>query len=187
MIVTPRRIPGVFELSADVHRDFRGFLVRTYEKEALALAKIGWGVVQESWSHTEKAGTLRGLHFQFPPHAEAKVITPVRGTMRWVVVDLRKGSPHFGQSDSVLLSAERHMSLAVESGFAHGCISESDDCDLIIKSDQQFGVAKGTGIRWDDPTLGIDWGLQGKSPKMSERDAAYENFEAFMRQYAAIG
>jgi dTDP-4-dehydrorhamnose 3,5-epimerase len=180
------RLKGAVEISFSPHTDFRGYLVRSYERDAFADLKIEIQWVQESLSHTNAANTLRGLHVQLPPHPEAKLITAIRGKMRWIIVDLRKGSSTFGAWESVTLSGELHNSLYVGSGFAHGCVSISDDCDLIIKSDQKFGASQQTGIVWNDPTLNIDWGIGDAVPVMSERDRSYPSFDAFVRTFGSL-
>ena len=186
MILRERKLKGVVEISLEPHVDFRGFLVRTYDCDILK----NWGIeqewVQESLSHTSKASTVRGLHIQLAPYKEAKLISVVRGKMRWVVVDLRKDSHTFGHWDSVILSADRFNSLFVENGFAHGCISLSDGCDLVIKADQKFVENSGTGIVWNDSALGIDWGIGDIHPIMSERDKNHPTFESFLKNYGSL-
>ncbi len=179
-------LDGVLELLSEPHRDFRGFLVRTYEEEVLAAQNISCHWVQESLSHTARAHTIRGLHVQLSPHTEAKLITPIRGVARWVVVDLRKGSATFAQWRSVLLASEHFKSLYVDRGFAHGCVSLTDECDLLIKSDQKFGASLNTGIIWNDPDLNIDWGIGNDRPALSERDRAYPSFQQFLENFGSI-
>ncbi len=183
MKIVPRRLDGTFDLLGTVHDDHRGFLLRTYERESLREHDLDWTIEQESLSHTAKANTLRGLHFQLPPCSEGKIITAIRGAMRWIVVDLRSDSPTFREYDTVVLSGSSPSALAVQPGFAHGCLSVSDDCDLIIKSNQKFGSSPGAGIHYADPVLAIDWGLGANVPIMSDRDRSYPSFEHFLRDH----
>ena len=183
MKIKERRLRGVFEIVSSPHVDFRGFLARTYEQEMLKALGVDWECVEESLSHTNLVRTVRGLHVQLPPFSEGKLISIIRGKMRWVVVDLRRGSETFGQWDSVLLCDTQYNALYVERGFAHGCLSLSDDCDLILKADQKFASDHGAGIIWNDATLGIDWELGNASPLISERDSNYPSFESFLKTY----
>jgi dTDP-4-dehydrorhamnose 3,5-epimerase len=186
MNVRETKLKGAFEIYFTAHEDFRGHLIRTYEREALADAKIEIQWVQESLSHTNNPNTVRGIHVQLPPRPEAKLITAIRGEMRWIVVDLRRGSSTFACWDSVILSGRLHNSLFVEQGFGHGCVSISGDCDLIIKSDQKFGASQQTGIVWSDPDLNIDWRLGEASPVISERDRLYPSFDTFLSKFGGL-
>ena len=186
MEITERKLKGVFEILRTPFIDNRGFLVRTVDCEAFEKAEINSKWVQESHSHTEKKYTLRGLHVSLPPFVEGKLITPIRGEMLWVAVDLRKNSETFGQWDSIVLSDSVYNSLYVQRGFAHGCMSLSDNCDLVIKSDNYFSEDHGTGIIWNDKELNIDWQIIDIIPFMSERDSQYQTFEEFRKSYGGI-
>jgi len=186
MKIEQGKFKGMFEITPIPHLDSRGFLMRMYDQETFNRAGIDRRWVQESWSHTQRSFTLRGLHVQLPPHTETKLISIVRGEMKWIVVDVRKGSDTFGQWDSVLLSSDQGNSLFVEAGFAHGCLSISDNCDLLIKSDTKFIEGKGTGIVWDDASLDINWGVGEMIPLMSERDRCYSDFESFRKEYGGL-
>jgi dTDP-4-dehydrorhamnose 3,5-epimerase len=186
MRLQERKLSGVYEITSTAHEDFRGFMVRKVDLDTLK----DWGLerhwVQESLSHTKKVHTVRGLHVQLPPYEEAKMISIVRGTSKWVVVDLRLDSDTFGQWDSVILSQELHNSLYVEQGFAHGCVSLSDGVDLLIHSDQRFTESHGTGIAWDDPDLGVDWGIGDAAVTISDRDGDYPSFNSFLENYRGL-
>ncbi|MEO1944173.1 MAG: dTDP-4-dehydrorhamnose 3,5-epimerase family protein [Candidatus Thioglobus sp.] len=186
MNIKQRKLKGFFEISSTALVDSRGFLARTYDQKEFDLKKIDRHWVQESLSHTDRRSTVRGLHVQFSPYTETKLISIYKGKMMWVVVDVRKDSSTFGQWDSVILSDEKHNSLFVESGFAHGCLSLSDNCDLIIKSDRAFIEGKGVGIKWNDPVIGIDWGLHDKLPIISDRDSNYLSFNDFVHNHGYI-
>ncbi len=186
MKLTEKKLKGVFEVSMVPFIDNRGFLVRTFDHEVFEKFKINSKWVQESFSHTKKKYTLRGLHVSLPPFGEGKLITCIRGEMLWVVVDLRKDSETFGQWDSLRLSDNSMKGLYVQCGFAHGCISLSDNCDLVIKSDNYFSKDHGAGIVWNDKELKIDWQVKDITPFMSERDSQYQTFEEFKRKYGAL-
>lgn len=181
--IRPTKLGDVFELEAPIRRDERGYLVRTHDCQTLARLGQDRRWVQESLSYTAKAYTIRGLHVQRPPHAEAKLITIVRGTMRWVVVDLRRESPTFGAWHAAELHGESHSGLLAGKGFAHGCVSLSDDCLVIVKSDRAFVERGGTGIVWNDTTLAIDWGIGGATPILSDRDRGYPSFADLCRSF----
>ena len=186
MNIQEMKLSGAFEITPTLHLDSRGFLARTYDQGIFNNTKIDRHWVQESWSHTEHKFTVRGLHVQFKPYTETKLVSIINGKMMWVIVDVRKGSGTFGKWDSVLLSSEERNSLFVEAGFAHGCLSLSDNCDLIIKSDCEFIEGKGTGILWNDPIIGINWGVMDKTHIISERDQSYQSFDKFVMKYSGI-
>ena len=186
MRLQERKLKGLYEITLTPHLDSRGFWMRTFDRDILKSAGIERDWVQDSQTHTAKAHTLRGLHVQLPPYQEGKLISLIRGKMKWVVVDLRRGTDTFGRWDSVILSDDLHNSLYVERGFAHGCISLSDNCDLVIKADQRFTESHGAGIAWNDPELGIDWGIGDAAPIMSERDKSYPSFEGFRKSHGGL-
>ena len=186
MKIQEMKLSGAFEITPTLHVDSRGFLARTYDQDTFKNEKIDRRWVQESWSHTENKFTVRGLHVQFSPYTETKLVSIINGKMMWVIVDVRKGSDTFGKWDSVLLSSEERNSLFVERGFAHGCLSLTDNCDLLLKSDCEFIEGKGTGILWNDPIIGINWGETHKTPIISERDQSYQSFDKFVMKYSGI-
>ena len=182
-----KKLDGVIEIIPEPHKDSRGFLVRCYDKKIFKGFGINTKWVQESHSHTYKKYTLRGLHVSLPPHLEAKLIRAIKGEVLWVVVDLRKDSPTFGKYHPIILSDKLKNLLYVKRGFAHGCISLTDNCDLIVKSDNYYSPKIGTGIKWDDPELDIDWNLNGESPYLiSERDKNYPTFKKFKEKYGGF-
>lgn len=186
MEIRGKKLPGVYEIMSEPFKDIRGFLLRTFDQYEFEKAGINMHWLQESHSHTIKRYTLRGLHVSLPPYVEGKIITPVSGEMLWVVVDVRKDSNTFGQWDSTVLSVSNHTSLYVTRGFAHGCISLSDNCNLIIKSDNVYSENYGTGIIWNDKDLNINWCLQSNTPLVSESHKQYKTFKEFREKYGAI-
>ncbi len=136
--------------------DGRGFFSETYNRRSLAEVGIELEFVQDNHSLSLDAGTVRGLHFQTPPHAQAKLVRVARGAVLDVVLDLRIGSPHFGHHASVVLSAENWHQIFVPVGFAHGFCTLTPNTEVLYKVDQFYAPAEG-GIAWNDPDLGIAW------------------------------
>lgn len=186
MTITERRLRGSYELMPDVFADDRGFLARIYDERVFQKAGFPIAWTEESHHHTKRRHTLRGLYVQRPPFGEGKLLRAIRGEMYWVCVDVREGSPTLGAWDAIVLSAERKNLLYTPRGFVHGCLSLTDDVDLIIRSDNFFSAAHGLGIRYDDPDLAIDWRLDGAKPYLSDRDAAYPSFREFQNAYTEI-
>lgn len=186
MRIEPRRLKGIFEITPSPHLDARGYMVRLFDSEIFRQAGLETTWVQESRSHTRWKHTLRGLHVSLPPVLEGKTITAIHGEVLWVVVDMRRGSETFGQWDAVVLSSERHNTLCAQRGFAHGCLSLTDECDLFLRADTSFSEQHGTGILWNDEELGIDWGLDGVEPLVSERDRLYPTFKKFRERYGGV-
>ncbi|MBU0535720.1 MAG: dTDP-4-dehydrorhamnose 3,5-epimerase [Nanoarchaeota archaeon] len=179
-----KNLKGFIEIIPEAHEDNRGFLARLYDQKTFKENDINNRWIQDSHSHTSKKGTLRGLHIQTNPFSEAKLIRAIKGRMKWIVVDLRKDSKTFGKWESVELSEEKKNMIFVSRGFGHGCVSMTDDCDLVIKSDNLFSPEHGAGIIWNDPELGINWGI--KEPFMSERDSKYPSFKEFKDTHGGI-
>lgn len=168
---------GVRILEPHKFRDVRGTLTKHFD--SIVFSGLGCSHVwqQHIISTTEKAFTLRGLHIQMPPYTEAKLISAIAGQMLWVIVDLRKGSPNFRNWSSVILDGESSAGLLVPRGFAHGCMSLSDDVTLTILADNAYDSDHGVGIRWDDPDIGIDWPLPpGVKPLLSDEHANCMSF-----------
>ena len=161
-----RRLPRV---------DDRGAFARIFCAEALQA--IGWpgAVAQINHSRTARRGTVRGLHYQRPPHAEAKLVVCIRGAVHDVAVDIRPGSPTRFTYAGVELSAETATAMYVPEGFAHGFQALSDDVELIYIHSAPYMAAAEAGLRHDDPRLGIDWPLPVTA--LSARDAAFAPIE----------
>lgn len=178
-----KKLDGILEIEPEKYTDHRGSLIRIYDKKSFAnFSSYGITWVQESLVYTKKANTLRGLHVSLPPQRERKIITAIRGTMKWIALDLRKKKDTFGHWDITVLSAEKHNSLFVDVGFAHGCVSLTDDCEILIKADQFFSDVHSTGIIWNDPDLKIDWGIS-TPPIISEEHENYQSFKNFLKPH----
>lgn len=172
MKVIETKIPGVLILEPDVHGDHRGWFMETYTKERYEELGIKNEFVQDNQSFSAKKGTLRGLHFQNNPMAQAKLVRCTRGTVIDVAVDIRKGSPTYLQWVSVELSAENKKQFYIPQGFAHGFLCLSDDVEFQYKVDNYYSKECDRGIRYDDPSINVDWGglLNGIEPILSDKD-----------------
>ncbi len=178
------RLSGVFSIQMEPRVDHRGFFMRAYDAERFAAHDIHRDWVQENHSRSTRKGTLRGLHFQFPPHCETKLVRVVQGAMLDVFVDLRKGSATFGQWGSVELSEDNHTMIYIPKGFAHGLFSLTDHCQVTYKVDRAYAPDCEGGIKWDDRSLNIPWPFP--DPVISEKDRNLMSFEHFVRQYGGL-
>jgi len=160
-------IPDVLIIEPKIFGDGRGFFTETYQANRYAESGIGQHFVQDNLSRSVK-GTLRGLHFQNPT-PQGKLVTVLRGTVLDVSVDIRIGSPTFGQHVMVELSEENRRQVWVPRGFAHGFIVNSDVADFFYKCDEFYSPADQRILRWSDPMLRINWGCD--APIISERDS----------------
>lgn len=162
----PTKLDGVVLLEPQVHGDERGFFVETFSREAWAEHGVDVEFVQHNHSRSGK-GILRGLHFQTEP-GQAKLLRCARGAILDVAVDLRRGSPTYGQWEGHVLDDERHRQLFVPVGFAHGFVVLSDVADVSYLVSSYYDPATEAGIAWDDPDVGVEWGVE--DPILSERD-----------------
>lgn len=161
-------LPGVIIIEPDVFGDARGWFMETWTKQKLADLGIDVDFVQDNQSYTANKGTLRGLHFQMDPMAQAKLVRVVRGTVMDVAVDIRKGSPTYKKWTSVILSAENKRQFFIPRGFAHGFVALSDDVEFVYKCDNYYSKECDRSIKWNDPTIGVEWNVE--DPLVSEKD-----------------
>ena len=161
------KLDGVVLLEPEVHGDARGFMVETYRRDVWAELGVDVEFVQHNHSRSAQ-GTLRGLHFQTEP-GQAKLVRCPRGRIFDVAVDLRRGSPTYGQWEGHELDDERHRQLFVPVGFAHGFAVLSEDADVTYLLSSAYDPATESGIAWDDPDVGVEWPV-AESPLLSERD-----------------
>jgi dTDP-4-dehydrorhamnose 3,5-epimerase len=152
------------------HPDARGWFAETYNEARLRALGIEDRFVQDNQSYSQRAGTLRGLHFQAPSFAQAKLISVLRGRALDVAVDLRRGSPTFGKYVSAELSADTGRQLYIPTGFAHGVLTLENDVVLHYKVSGYYAAAHEGGIRWDDPDIAIAWPVAAGAITLSERD-----------------
>lgn len=171
MKIEPTALPGVVILTPARFGDARGFFAESWNRKRMAEAGLDIDFVQDNHSLSARTGTVRGLHFQSPPHAQAKLVRCGRGRLWDVAVDIRAGSPTYGRWVGVELSAENGRQLLIPAGFAHGFVTREADTEIVYKCSDYYAPDCDGGIRWDDPALGIDWGLGGLAPVLSDKDA----------------
>jgi len=170
MQIVPTEIPDVKILIPKKHGDHRGFFSEVYGRKLLADAGITTEFVQDNHSLSAQKGVLRGLHYQLPPMAQDKLIRVVRGAILDVAVDIRKSSPTFGKHVAAMLSAENWRQIFVPVGFAHGFVTLEPNTEVLYKVSTYYSPSHERGIRWNDPKLGIDWGVDAANAILSERD-----------------
>jgi len=168
LIETP--IPDVKVLLPRKHGDHRGFFSEIYSRKAFAAAGITADFVQDNHSLSAEAGVVRGLHFQLPPMAQDKLLRVVRGAILDVAVDIRQSSPTFGKSVAEVISAENWKQIFIPAGFAHGFRTLEPNTEVIYKVTAFYSPEHDRGIRWNDPALGIDWGISEAQAILSDRD-----------------
>lgn len=150
-------IPGLVVLHPDRHEDERGVFSEVWNRDRMVAAGLHHDWCQDNHSLSRRKGTLRGLHFQAPPYAQAKLVRCVRGRIWDVAVDMRRGSPTCGRSFGIELSAENWAQVLVPAGFLHGFLTLEAETEVLYKVDAPFVPAKDGAIVWDDPDLAIDW------------------------------
>ena len=165
-------IEGVLLIEPKRFRDRRGFFAETYNAAELAELGVEISFVQDAQLLSTAAGTVRGLHFQGPPFAQAKLIRVVQGAIQQVAVDMRHGSPTFGRHVSVELSGENAMQLLIPEGFAHGCATLRPLTEIAYKVSAADAPGCHEGILWNDPFLGILWTVEADQAVLSDADAA---------------
>lgn len=170
-------LPGLVLLEPKVFRDERGFFLETYSEAAFDALGIGARFVQDNHAYSVRAGVLRGLHFQLPPYAQAKLVWVVRGRVLDVAVDLRRDSPTFGRHYCVELSAENMLRLFLPRGFAHGYLTLAPDTEFLYKVDAPYMPQADAGILWNDPELGIAW--PEAEPVLSGKDRMLPRLKDF--------
>lgn len=168
MIVNPVAIPGPLVIEATVFGDERGFFLESWNATRFKEAGLDLTFVQDNHSRSAK-GVLRGIHFQ-NPNSQGKLVRVVAGAVWDVVVDLRKSSPHFGKWVGIELSAANKRMFWVPAGFGHGFLTLEDGTDFLYKCTTQYDPTSEKSLRWDDPTVGIDWPLHNATPQLSQKD-----------------
>ncbi|THK36163.1 dTDP-4-dehydrorhamnose 3,5-epimerase [Ensifer sp. MPMI2T] len=163
-------LDGVLEIVPRKFSDERGFFSETYNAETFSAHGIALTFVQDNHSYSALAGTLRGLHYQLPPRAQAKLVRVVRGRAFDVVVDIRKGSPTFAQWVAVELSAEGWNQILVPVGFAHGLVTLEPETEVLYKVSEHYSAEHDRAIRFDDPQIGIRWPVTPDRLQLSAKD-----------------
>jgi dTDP-4-dehydrorhamnose 3,5-epimerase len=169
MKVTPTELPEVLLLEPKVHGDERGFFFESYNRRTMAEAGLDADFVQDNHSRSAR-DVLRGLHYQIE-HAQGKLVRVVVGEVFDVAIDLRRSSPRFGRWSAAMLSAQNRRMLWVPPGFAHGFLVVSDAAEFLYKTTDYWYPQHERTLLWSDPTLGIEWPLQGV-PIVAAKDAA---------------
>jgi dTDP-4-dehydrorhamnose 3,5-epimerase len=175
VIFTETPIPGAWVIELEPLRDERGWFARTFDAAEFRARGLDDRVVQESISYNARAGTLRGLHYQAPPHEEAKLVRCPRGTILDVIVDLREGTPGYGRWFSVELDARTGRMLYVPEGLAHGFQTLADDTEVHYRMNREYAADHARGIRWDDAAIGINWPDAERT--ISARDASFPDID----------
>lgn len=178
---------GVRLVHARRFEDERGFFSETWNARAFAAIGIDTVFVQDNHSRSVKTGTVRGLHYQAPPFAQAKLVRVSQGRVMDVAVDARTGSPTWGQHFKAELSADNGLQLFVPAGFLHGFMTLEDDCHVQYKVDNHYDKASDGAVRFDDPDLDIDWGLPVSRAVLSEKDAAAPSWLDFVSPFVWRG
>ena len=171
-------IPDLMLIVPKRHGDARGYFSETFRETDYAVAGITGPFVQDNQAFSQKAGVLRGLHFQIPPKAQAKLVCCTQGAIFDVAVDIRPESETFGKHVSAELSAENGHQFYVPEGFAHGYLTLTDNCLVQYKVSAYYSPEDERGLAWNDPELGINWPLDSKSPTVSEKDSQLPHLSA---------
>lgn len=169
------------------HVDERGWFSETYHEQRLRDLGITCRFVQDNQSSSKRAGTLRGLHFQLPPKAQTKLVTVLQGRILDVVVDVRRGSPTFGNYVSCELSAESGWRVYIPVGFAHGFLTLEDNVAVMYKTSNHYAPAHDSGIRWNDPDVGFPWPFDEAGIAISEKDRRLPFLKEFASPFAYDG
>lgn len=187
MKVEPTKLPGVMILTPRRFEDPRGFFSEVYNRDTLVSHGITAEFVQDNHSLSRTAGVVRGLHFQAPPHAQDKLVRVGAGRVIDVAVDIRKGSPTFGEWVAVELSAALGNQLFIPKGFLHGFATLEDNCELLYKCSDVYSPECDGAVRFDDPDIGIDWGVDTSAAILSEKDAAAPLLKDFVSPFEFEG
>ncbi|MCA0964738.1 dTDP-4-dehydrorhamnose 3,5-epimerase [Salipiger bermudensis] len=172
MDIQKTALEGVLILTPKRFGDARGFFSESWSRRVLLEHGLAYDFVQDNHSLSAKVGTVRGLHFQSPPHAQDKLVRCGRGRLFDVAVDIRKGSPTYGQWVGEELSFENGKQLLVPAGFLHGFVTREPDTEIVYKCSDYYAPDCDGAVRFDDPDIGMDWALDGVEPLLSDKDAA---------------
>lgn len=170
---------AVISLIPRAFADSRGWFSETYNQARAAEAGIVVSFCQDNQSFSASAGIIRGLHYQRPPFAQAKLVRCMRGRIWDIAVDARRGSPTYGQWVAAELSAENRRQLFIPAGFLHGFITLEDNSEVAYKVSALYDAASEGGVSWDDPTLALPWPLNGREALVSDKDAVLPSFAEF--------
>ena len=187
MEVSATSIAGVLLLKPQYFHDARGYFVETYSARAALDAGLVAEFVQDNQALSLRRGTVRALHFQVPPKAQAKLVRALRGSIYDVAVDLRVGSPSFGKWTGATLTAQGGEQIFVPRGFAHGYCTLEDDTEVAYKVDDYYAPECERGLAWDDPTIAVGWPVLPADALLSERDRKLPRFADFASPFRYDG
>lgn len=172
----PTPFPGLFIVTPKVFEDSRGYFFESYNQQVFLNNGVEQSWVQDNQSKSSY-GVIRGLHYQLNPYAQSKLVRVLHGSILDVVVDIRKGSPAFGQVFSIELSGENKLQLLIPRGFAHGFSVLSPYAEVLYKCDQIYNKESEAGILYNDPSLDIDWKVPAVEAIISDKDKVHPHFE----------
>jgi dTDP-4-dehydrorhamnose 3,5-epimerase len=179
MIFKETKLRGAYIIEPELLEDERGFFARTWSQEEFAARGLNSKLVQSNSSFNKQRGTLRGMHFQIPPHEEAKLVRCTAGAIYDVIIDLRENSPTRLRWAGVELSARNRLMVYVPEGFAHGFQTLEDNTEVFYQVSAYYHHESARGVRWDDPAFGINWPLE--ISVISERDRSHPFVDAAQR------
>lgn len=168
MKFTKTKLDGVVIIEPDVFGDHRGFFMESWSEKKMEEAGLHYNFVQDNHSMSSVKGTLRGIHFQKGDKAQAKLVRCVKGAVLDVAVDLRHASPTYKKWVAVELSEENKKQLLIPRGFGHGFVTLTDEVEFLYKADNYYAPEADGGIRWNDPEIGVNWGVE--NPILSAKD-----------------
>lgn len=183
MEIRTTALPDVKILTPRRFGDDRGYFSETWKAPRMAEAGLDLAFVQDNESLSAAAGTLRGLHYQAPPFAQAKLVRVVRGAILDVAVDARRSSPTYGRWVAEEISAANGAQILVPRGFLHGFVTLTDDTQVLYKVDNVYDAASDGNVRWNDPDLAIDWGVGPEGVTLSEKDRAAPAFRDWVSPF----
>ncbi|MFJ1626545.1 dTDP-4-dehydrorhamnose 3,5-epimerase [Marinilactibacillus psychrotolerans] len=179
MKVIKTKLQDVKIIETDVYGDHRGFFTESYTKGKFVEAGINYDFIQDNHSLSTEPGVLRGMHFQTPEKAQTKLIRATTGVIYDVIVDIRKGSPTYGEWEGYILSEFNHRQLLVPKGFAHGFVTLTPNCNVQYKVDEGYSAENDGGIAFNDPDIGIIWPVQIDKVILSEKDKHHPSLAQF--------
>ena len=187
MLIEQTPLSGVLILTPARHGDPRGFFSESWSRKVLAGQGIDLDFVQDNHSLSALVGTVRGLHFQSPPHAQDKLVRCGRGALFDVTVDIRRGSPTYGQWFGIELTAVNGKQLLVPKGFLHGFATRAPDTEIVYKCTDYYAPECDGAVRFDDPAIGIDWGFDTAGAVLSAKDKAAPVLSDFVSPFVYEG
>ncbi|CRZ34509.1 dTDP-4-dehydrorhamnose 3,5-epimerase [Herbinix hemicellulosilytica] len=173
MNIRETKVKDLYILEPIVHGDNRGWTMESWSKKTLEEAGLYYNFVQDNHSYSAHKGILRGLHFQLGDAAQAKLVRCIRGAVLDVAVDMRKGSPTYMKWEAVELTEDNFRQLLIPRGFLHGFLTLTDKVEIVYKLDNYYNREADRSIRWDDPDLNIDWGIDNPILSDKDRNAPY--------------